>query len=138
MITALEYLLERARGLPPHQSLDTDPSTLPEALQLGAFVVDWRALRDDELHATSNYNVRSSTVDDEYDDEHGDEDEEGVDKMSVSALASSSAAFWQRMLRQRFERLKHEDAEAAAEAGGDEGFDRSGSAGVPSPPVISF
>lgn len=45
-----------------------------------------------------------------------DEQEEGADKLSVSALASSSAAFWQRMLKQRWERLKQEEAEAALEA----------------------
>lgn len=46
----------------------------------------------------------------------GEEAEEGIDKVSVSALANSSAAFWQRMLKRRWERLQAEAAEAAAEA----------------------
>jgi hypothetical protein len=53
----------------------------------------------------------------EEDDENVDseEQEEGTDKMSVSMLASSSAAFWQRMLRLRWERLQAEEAEALLE-----------------------
>ena len=43
-------------------------------------------------------------------------EDDGGDKVSVAALASSSAAFWQRMLRARWARLVAEDAEAAAEA----------------------
>jgi hypothetical protein len=44
-----------------------------------------------------------------------EEQDEGTDKMSVSMLASSSAAFWQRMLRLRWERLQAEEAEALLE-----------------------
>ena len=53
----------------------------------------------------------------EEDDENAEseEQEEGTDKMSVSMLASSSAAFWQRMLRLRWERLQAEEAEALLE-----------------------
>ena len=63
-----------------------------------------------------------------------EEQDDGGDKLSVSALASSSAAFWQRMLKQRWERLQQEEAEAALEAkarsDGDDGDDASG---VPPP-----
>jgi len=54
---------------------------------------------------------------DEQDDDEQDSDEhdEGTDKMSVSMLASSSAAFWQRMLRLRWDRLQAEEAEALLE-----------------------
>jgi hypothetical protein len=59
-----------------------------------------------------------------------EEQEEGGDKPSVSALASSSAAFWQHMLKARWEALQQEDAEGAhrgvpVPAEGDEG-DASG------------
>ena len=46
----------------------------------------------------------------------GEEQEDGADKVSVSALASSSAAFWQRMIKARWQRLQQEEAEGAAEA----------------------
>jgi hypothetical protein len=56
-----------------------------------------------------------------------EEQEEGSDKPSVSALASSSAAFWQHMLKARWEVLKQEEAPegarprgAAAAADGDD------------------
>lgn len=53
----------------------------------------------------------------EQDDDEPDSEEqdEGTDKMSVSMLASSSAAFWQRMLRLRWDRLQAEEAEALLE-----------------------
>lgn len=54
--------------------------------------------------------------DEQDDDEHeSEEQDEGTDKMSVSMLASSSAAFWQRMLRLRWDRLQAEEAEALLE-----------------------
>jgi hypothetical protein len=60
--------------------------------------------------------VQSHDADEDEELNDSEEQEDGADKMSVSALASSSAAFWQRMLKQRWERMQQEEEEAAVEA----------------------
>ena len=59
--------------------------------------------------------MQGQYVDEDDENVESEEQEEGTDKMSVSMLASSSAAFWQRMLRLRWERLQAEEQEALLE-----------------------
>ena len=61
--------------------------------------------------------------------------EDAGDKLSVSALASSSAAFWQRMLKNRWQALQAEEAEAAAAADGAGGAAAGAAEGEADPDV---
>lgn len=91
--------------------------TIPEAVQIlcpAAIPVAKTAPATRDSHMIISHCLQSH--DEQDDDEHeSEEQDEGTDKMSVSMLASSSAAFWQRMLRLRWDRLQAEEAEALLE-----------------------
>lgn len=138
VISALEQLLV---SMP--ESLENLPQEMSDALQ-GVYVQDWRNLSasirhradvvrlsprcvwsarscalqpslHDVMHMCTISPVQGQYVEEDDDNVESEEQEEGTDKMSVSMLASSSAAFWQRMLRLRWERLQAEEAEALLE-----------------------